>query len=200
MPDGSPGKAVATRDIIAALVSNLSPFDELEHQHIQETLTWIQGDDSLFRLQKPDISPKHLVSYFMVWDEGAGKILLADHKKTQLWLPAGGRVELYEHPRLTVLRECREELGIDADFWHDEPLFLTSTVTGGLTFGHTDVSLWYVIKGNEQRFFSFDPEEFNAVQWFTLDQIPYEKSDPHMKRFIRKWEGLLGNSLVNRYT
>jgi hypothetical protein len=27
----------------------------------------------------------------VVWDEDAKKILLVDHKKAQLWLPAGGR-------------------------------------------------------------------------------------------------------------
>ena len=197
MPDCFSVEAAA-KDLIARLVSNLTPFDDLERQHIQETLTWIhQGKMPLFRLQEPDIPPKHLVVYFVVWDEDAKKILLVDHKKAQLWLPAGGHVELNEHPRLTVLRECREELGIEADFWHDEPLFLTSTVTGGLTPGHIDVSLWYVVKGHAYQPLSFDLREFNVVQWFALDQIPYAKSDPNMKRFVEKWGKLLSNDAVN---
>ncbi|MFI5343447.1 MAG: NUDIX domain-containing protein [Chlamydiales bacterium] len=37
---------------------------------------------------------------------------LVDHKKANLWLPAGGHVEPNEHPRETVKREILEELSI----------------------------------------------------------------------------------------
>ena len=39
--------------------------------------------------------------------------------------------------------------------------------------------------------YQFDEEEFNEVRWFRLDDIPYEKSDPHMRRFIKKLKGKL---------
>ncbi len=50
-----------------------------------------------------------------------------------------------EHPYRTVLREADEELGIVAKFLIDVPLMLTSTKTVGLTAGHIDISLWYVL-------------------------------------------------------
>ena len=42
---------------------------------------------------KPDVPPKHLVSYFALVDERRGKLLLVDHKLAGLWLPSGGHVE-----------------------------------------------------------------------------------------------------------
>lgn len=169
-------------DIILSMV----PYDELEQQHIDETITWIRSGAPLFRTEKPATPPKHLVSYFVLIDEEARKILLVDHKKAQLWLPSGGHVELDEHPADAAVRECLEELGIVADFWQENPLFITSTVTVGLTADHTDVSLWYVLKGDHRQTYAFDAGEFNTIRWFGFDEIPYDQTDPHMARFMTK--------------
>ena len=184
------------RTAIETLVRSIDPFDREETQCIQETLEWISSGAPLFRVQKPDIPAKHLVSYFLVFDEVRMKVLLVDHKKAQLWLPTGGHVEPNEHPKETVSRECAEELGIEADFWRETPLFITSTVTVGLTAGHTDVSLWYVLRGDSQASYAYDREEFNGVGWFALDTIPYDHSDPGMKRFIEKLKGCAGGELT----
>jgi 8-oxo-dGTP diphosphatase len=172
-------------------VSCISAFDDLEKEHIENTLAWIRSGAPLFRKAKPDVPDKHLVSYFVLLDRQAKKIQLVDHKKALLWLPAGGHVELNEDPKDTVRRECVEELGIEADFVFDEPIFLTSTITVGLTAGHTDVSLWYVLKGNQNQLYQFDPSEFNSICWFGFDEITYEKSEPHIGRFVEKLKGLL---------
>jgi 8-oxo-dGTP pyrophosphatase MutT (NUDIX family) len=109
-----------------------------------------------------------------------------DHKKAGLWLPTGGRVEIDEDPKETARRECLEELQCQAEFYVEDPIFITSTLTVGLTAGHTDVSLWYVLKGNHHDTYEFDQQEFKSIRWFALDEIPYEKSDPHMKRLVNK--------------
>lgn len=175
-----------TRSMIEGIISAIIPLDDSESQQIEEVLMWIQSGTQIFRLEKPDIPPKHLVSYFVLFDERAQKILLVDHKKAQLWLPAGGHVEPDEHPQDTVIRECLEELGAPAEFWRVVPLFLTSTITVGLTAGHTDVSLWYVLKGDRDVSYPFDRGEFNAIRWFGWNDLPYKRSDPHMRRFIQK--------------
>ncbi len=179
-------KPTTTAHTIHDIVSNVVPFDVLEKNHIQDTLAWFNSGAQIFRIAKPDVPKKHLVSYFILFDENASKILLVDHKKAQLWLPSGGHVEVDEDPKETVRRECFEELGIDADFWCEHPIFLTSTLTVGLTAGHTDVSLWYILRGNHQGQYVFDAEEFNEIKWFAFNDIPYKKSDPHMRRFINK--------------
>ena len=52
-------------------------------------------------------------------------------------------------------------------------LFLTVTQTVGLTAGHTDISLWYILKGCSSIKYPFDKEEFTEICWFHADEIPY---------------------------
>lgn len=184
-------KQISARELIHDLIANILPHDQLEQEHIKDTLAWIQSGAPIFRIAKPDIPNKHLVSYFLLFDEEAQKVLLVDHIKAQLWLPGGGHIEIDEDPKEAARRECLEELSIEPDFWRDKPLFLTSTVTVGLTAGHIDVSLWYILKGDCRKTYQFDAQEFNGIQWFSFDEIPYDKSDPHMKRFIEKLKKLL---------
>jgi 8-oxo-dGTP diphosphatase len=173
------------KEILADL-SSIIPFDPIEKEHLEFVKAWIASGAEIFRIAKPDNPNIHLVSYFIVVDPHTNEILLVDHKKAGLWLPSGGHVELNEHPQETVRREIREELGIEADFLLESPLFLTVTKTVGNVKQHTDISLWYVLKGNRSQPLQFDSDEFHQIQWFQLDQIPYERTDPHMKRFVDK--------------
>lgn len=179
------------RKHIRHLVDRINPLDALERWHIQDTLNWIDSGAPLFRIQKPDVPNKHLISYFVPFDRENKKVMLVDHIKAQLWLPPGGHVDPGEDPLETARRECQEELQVSPIFILEAPLFLTSTVTVGLTAGHTDVSLWYLVDMPEETPITYDPKEFNGIQWFDLDQIPFEKSDPHMKRFVEKAEQML---------
>jgi 8-oxo-dGTP pyrophosphatase MutT (NUDIX family) len=174
------------RNAIRNLVSSIAPIDDLEKDHLAFVLSWIDTGTELFRIHKPANPPIHLVSYFLVFDPDNSSILLVDHKNAGLWLPSGGHVEKDEHPRDTVLRECTEELGIEADFIWDEPYFLTVTQTVGTVEEHTDVSFWYLLKGRSTQSLNFDREEFHGIKWFTLNEIPYERTDPHMKRCMDK--------------
>lgn len=172
------------RESVRREVSSIVPLDELEHKHVADVLEWIDSGAELCRLEKPATPPKHLVSYFVLVDDG--HVLLVDHRNAQLWLPTGGHVEPGEHPRETALRELGEELGIEYTDPLDPPLMITCTTTVGLTAGHTDVSLWYVLRGDRTREVEFDREEFNEVRWFPFADVPLDRSDPHMGRFLQK--------------
>lgn len=124
-------------------VKAIIPLDKLEEQDQHAVLAWINSGVDLCRVEKPATPPKHLVAYFVLVD--GDYLLLVNHKKAQPWLPTGGHVEPAEHPYRPVLREADEELGIVAKFLIDVPLMLTSTKTVGLTAGHIDISLWYVL-------------------------------------------------------
>jgi 8-oxo-dGTP diphosphatase len=172
------------RASIRGEIESINPLDSLEHQHRQEALAWVDSGAPLFRTAKPATPPKHLVSYFAVVD--GESILLVDHKNAQLWLPPGGHVEQGEHPRATVVREVREELGFVPAHEIAAPLMVTCTTTVGLTAGHTDVSLWYVVEANKSQTLAYDVQEFNGVRWFEFQDVPLSRSDPHLERFIRK--------------
>lgn len=179
-------KTLDIRDRIWDAVSAIRPLDHTERQHIDFALNWIQSGVEIFRTEKPATPPMHLVSYFLVFSPEQSKVLLVDHKKAELWLPPGGHVEPGEDPKETVLREAKEELGIEAEFLFEEPLFLTVTKTVGNVAQHTDVSLWYVLKWNPDEPMTYDKEEFNQIRWFEISEIPFERSDPHLRRFIEK--------------
>lgn len=185
------------RNDILAVIKDIEPCDTLERDHIDDTMAWIESGANIYRIEKPDKPPKHLVSYFVVVDPDHGSLLLADHIKAQLWLPSGGHVELGEHPRDTVVREMREELNQEAVFLgnRDRPFFVTVTKTVGLTAGHTDVSLWYLVRGSRHNPITFDRREFKNVEWFTFDEILEADPsifDPHMQRFTKKLIAYLG--------
>lgn len=191
------GKTMNNVDIrseILQIVSLMTPVDYLEQDHIHFVRNWIESGREIFRIEKPATPDTHLVAYFVIVSPEMDQVLLVDHKKAELWLPPGGHVDPGEDPKETVRREAKEELGIDAKFMFDEPILLTVTKTVGNIERHTDVSLWYLLKGDPRQVLDYDPNEFNQIRWFGIDKIPFEKSDPHMKRFIQKmlsFEGMV---------
>ncbi len=171
---------------IAAEIQSIRAFDAIEREHISYTLRWVASGAPLCRTQKPDLPAQHLVAYFVLFDLASAKLLLVDHKNSGLWLPSGGHVEPGEHPKTTVRREGVEELSSDASFLSEEPLFLTISQTVGATAGHIDISLWYVLNGDSLQNLWFDPEEFHQIRWFALAELPFERADPHLQRFVSK--------------
>jgi 8-oxo-dGTP diphosphatase len=172
-------------------VENIIPYDEIEQNHKQDVRSWLRSGANPFRLKKPDIPPKHLVSYFVIVDPDHRSILLVDHIKAQLWLPSGGHVQLNESPRAAVVREAAEEFHIAATFLrnNDRPFFVTVTQTVGLTPGHTDVSLWYLLRGSVHDKMQYDRSEFTDVEWYTFNEIIKTDPiifDPHLQRFTTK--------------
>jgi 8-oxo-dGTP pyrophosphatase MutT (NUDIX family) len=165
------------------LVGAIEPWDALERTHLKTVTQWIASGTPIYRLGKPDVPAMHLVSYFVVLDDVRGQLLLVAHRKAGLWLPAGGHVEPGESPWAAVVRECREELGIEAvasPITGERPLFLTVTQTRGQN-AHTDVSLWFLLTADPDTITSYDQGEFDAIRWLTDEQVlqePDELLDP----------------------
>jgi 8-oxo-dGTP pyrophosphatase MutT (NUDIX family) len=102
-----------------------------------------------------------------------------------------------EDPRWSNEREAFEELQITPKF-HErlgggQPLFLSITQTRG-TSTHTDVTLWFVLKGDSTAEICPDPREFSEVRWYALDDRTDWSAgcfDPHMQRFMVKLRSAL---------
>jgi 8-oxo-dGTP diphosphatase len=172
------------RAVVREEIEAIRPLDALEQQHRSEALAWVDSGAPLFRTAKPATPPRHLVSYLAVID--GESLLLVDHKSAQLWLPPGGHVEPGEHPRDTVVRELREELGFAPVHDIGPPLMVTCTNTVGLTAGHVDVSLWYIVRSVRTQRMVYDALEFHGIRWFGYADVPAERTDPHLTRFVRK--------------
>jgi len=191
-PQPAPGGSdPAIRDRLAKTVEAIEAWDDSERQHVATTAAWIASGAPLYRTRKPDVPATHLVSYFVVVNERRGELLLVAHRAAGLWLPPGGHVEPGEDPWRTVVRECHEELGIEAvpsAVAGDRPFFLTATQTRG-PGQHTDVSLWYVLKGNRGEVVGHDEREFAGIRWLTPAAVlaePADGLDPHLHRFTDK--------------
>jgi 8-oxo-dGTP diphosphatase len=179
------------RNAILNQITGITALDAREQADIADAVEWIQSGADLFRIKKPDIPPKHLVSYLVLVDEVQKSILLVDHIKAQLWLPTGGHVLPDERPEDAVTREANEELNIQASFFRGnrQPFFITVSETVGLTPGHTDVSLWYLLRANKHDFIRYDKDEFTDIEWFTFDEILGMDPvifDRHIHRFTKK--------------
>jgi len=142
----------ALKSMITALVSDIELTDDLGRKHTRDVLSWLAGTDDIFRRARPLTPSPHLVSYFLLVDRLAGRVLLCDHRLSGLWLPTGGHVEPGEHPLDTVRREAVEELGVTAQpdpEFGDRPFFLTMTETvGPPATRHVDVTLWFALAGS----------------------------------------------------
>ncbi len=181
------------RHTVLSELQGIEPLDALEQTHLLDARSWVNSGAPLCRVAKPSTPPKHLVAYFALVDQS--HILLVDHKNAQLWLPPGGHVEPGESPRLTVVRELHEELGVCMALQDvGAPLMVTVTQTVGLTAGHTDVSLWYLVYSARDTAFVFDAGEFNAVRWFAFDDVPLGRCEPHLQRFLAKIARTGGNT------
>jgi 8-oxo-dGTP diphosphatase len=179
---------IAMREYTHKLVKNITPLDKAETLHREDAINWIQSGAPLYRIKKPDVPDKHLVSYFAIFHPETNRILLQDHLLAQVWVPAGGHVDPNEDPAETVRREITEELGIEANFIHNDPQFITVTKTNGRG-QHTDVSLWYALRGDPSARFVVEPNKFAEVRWWNIDDVlatPISKFDPGLHRFIKK--------------
>lgn len=173
------------------LITQISPADELESVHRLQALRWLEITDDIFRRQKPATPAMHLVSYVVLADARDGSSLLVDHRNARRWLPPGGHVELDEHPADTAAREVAEELGVQAVFADPSraPAFVTVTETVGVDHGHTDVSLWFLLRGRRDMPMTVDLTEFRAARWWTPADIAGAATgslDPHYRRFAEK--------------
>ena len=109
--------------------------------------------------------------YAALVDEAERSIMLVDHRKAQLWLLPGGHLDDGEDPPWSVEREASEELGISPKFhekFGGQPCFLSVTQTRGAG-SHTDVTLWFVLKGDSTAEIRPDLGEFSEARWFSLD-------------------------------
>lgn len=173
------------RMLIRTEIEHIEAFDVIESAHRSDALAWVDSGAELCRREKPATPAKHLVSYVVITD--GSHILLVDHKNARLWLPPGGHVEPEEHPRITVTRELKEELALTASHPIEPPVFVTCTETVGYSASHIDVSLWYVVNMESPQPLEFDGSEFESVRWFSIDEVPHHRADPHLERFLRKF-------------
>jgi len=117
------------------------------------------------------------VGVFIVHDD---KVLLINHKKLNKWLAIGGHIELNEDPDEALLREVKEECGLEIKIWNNKPdiesegtksLYTPSYLNIHKISGiHRHVVLVYFAKTESDKFI-FNKDEHNDIRWFSEEDL-----------------------------
>lgn len=126
------------------------------------------------------------VMAFIVHD---GKVLLRKHDKYNLWLGVGGHVELDEDPNQAVLREAREEVGLEIEIVDDRPrpylaeeriydiLAPRFMNRHRINDGHEHVDMIYFARSSSGQITQQKDEQSEACHWLSLAELEALKSE-----------------------
>lgn len=108
------------------------------------------------------------------------KVLLVDHKKHNMWLPVGGHIELNEDPEQALLREIKEECGLEVEVIGERPNVVGPQTQSlipplymdvhSITDTHRHVSLVYFARARSLDA-KLEEREHNAIRWFTREEL-----------------------------
>lgn len=171
------------RDHYIAALNQLVPFDKQEEEDIATTITWLRSANQVHKLGSPE---QHLGVLNLLLSPDRASIFLTLHRKAQIWLPPGGHVDENVRLQKAVEEEMDEELGAKAEFYIDQPIFHVRTLTQGANAGHTDVTLWFLLKGTPNHPYKILEKEATDARWFTIDEVLADPAMAHLHRGLKK--------------
>ncbi len=141
-----------------------------------------------------------VVTVFIVYED---KVLLILHKKLNKWLPIGGHIELDEDPEQALLREVKEECGLEIEVLSRKPELMSAGTrflytpnyldVHDISNGHRHVSLTYFARAKSDKFV-FNKEEHNEIKWFSKEDLekPEFNITPAVKFYANEAFKMLG--------
>ena len=137
------------------------------------------------------------VEVFIVYNN---KVLLRKHDKYKIWLSIGGHIELDEDPNEAAIREVKEEVGLDIEFFGNiispkeinkaykeliPPKFLNRH---RINPQHEHVTLVYFAKAKNDNVKESDKEVSEGLRWFTLNELDNQEFgiEEHVKFYAKK--------------
>ena len=113
-----------------------------------------------------------------------GKVLLIHHKKLNLWLPVGGHIDKDETPDDALLREIKEEVGLDVEIIGKSPVPLIGNAKKNLSLpfhtnlhsvgDHDHYCLFFICRPLNQNV-ELKLDEINSAEWFTKEELMQER-------------------------
>jgi 8-oxo-dGTP diphosphatase len=131
------------------------------------------------------------------------RVVLVHHKKLNTWLPIGGHVELDEDTDQAILREIKEESGLekeDLEFVSIRPdvsgarFLLTPQFVDihDINEGHRHLALTYFIKSKTD-VITLAEKEHNTIKWFNLEEIEHSDINDNVRFLCREALKILGS-------
>ncbi|MBI2546037.1 NUDIX domain-containing protein [Candidatus Woesearchaeota archaeon] len=109
-----------------------------------------------------------------------GKVLLIHHRKLDLWLPPGGHIEPNEIPDDAVIREIKEETGLDVEILNQSSLPMEGNIRRSLAVpfavnvhnvgDHDHCCLFYLCKPKNPEQLKIN-EELKGAAWFSKEDL-----------------------------
>lgn len=126
-------------------------------------------------------------------------VLLRKHDKYKMWLGVGGHIELHEDPIEAVIREIKEEVGLDVEIIGELPVFESAPgerelipprfLTRHPTIpGHEHISLVYFARADNRNVVEQENEKSGGIHWFTAEELdnPAYEIMPRIRHYARE--------------
>jgi 8-oxo-dGTP diphosphatase len=143
---------------------------------------------------------KHFTTSSFVVNKDKTKALFVFHKKIKRWIYPGGHLEVNEIPDEAVLRELKEETGIDGKIISQNPVDLKDCHEAQLATpycvlmmkikgsskseAHSHLDLVYLIEADSDELLS--SEDNSEAKWFTKNEIEDIDTFKSLKQIARK--------------
>ena len=121
-----------------------------------------------------------------------GKVLLIHHKKLDLWLPVGGHIKENETPNDALLREIKEEIGIDVEILKNNNFSGNGNVKKNLEIpfnvnvhsvgDHNHCCFFYVCKTINEDKLKINHDELKNFAWLKKEEL----SQKHIPKDVKE--------------
>ncbi|PJA15964.1 hypothetical protein COX64_00025 [Candidatus Dojkabacteria bacterium CG_4_10_14_0_2_um_filter_Dojkabacteria_WS6_41_15] len=177
------------RKELLAQIANVSCFDEVERATQAKMLAWLADTPEYCRIsKKPDYPTEHFGLFNVCVTPDYQEILLFEHKKSGLLLTSGGHLDKDETFQQCVVRECREEMGLELAAFTNSPFFLSQLDTHTVSAFHWEP--WFLIPVSKDTDFTKGPDyeqEFTGHHWYKMeDAKKLTRIHEHTPRMIDK--------------
>jgi len=140
---------------------------------------------------------KHFTASALIIDNG--KVLLLHHIKLGVWLYPGGHIEKNETPDQTVIREVKEETGLDVEITGEKDdnladvdtdisvLYKPYVILCELVGNHYHNDIIYLCKiSGDNREIKQREDESKDIKFFNADELNNIKLFPNFRRLLEK--------------
>lgn len=129
---------------------------------------------------------RHLASVAIIFDTNKRVLLVrrneprATHAHNKWSFPGGG-INFGEHPKVAVIREIKEEIGIDIKLLSNEPFIISHLFepeqVHAILFGYPAMYVSGKLDTKNDR-------ETGEASWFNLSEINYSACLPQVKKMV----------------
>lgn len=133
----------------------------------------------------------HMGTFLVPFDLQLKKIFVTAHKKSGLWIPAGGHVDRDETYKQTAIRESNEELGLVLDQIDDPFFFSIVDINDPKRVCRRHYDAWFVMPTNPKDL-KVDMLEFNDAKWVSFEEARQLSTHPVVLEAYRRIEEKYG--------